>query len=276
MLTKMPGQVAIQDDLVIGRAGDRDLHGDLFLPPTDDGNRPGLLLIHGGAWWAGDRKQLRGYAIQMARFGFVCLCTEYRLSGEARWPAQIHDVKAALRWFRSKAPELNMDPQRIAVSGNSAGAHLALMLAATPNAPVFEGEGGNPGVETSVSTVVAIYPPTLLRKDNVDGAVAALLGSEASREVEDGASPITYVHSKFPPTLLVHGNQDTTVPVNASINLYQALTKTGAQAELHIYEGAPHAFDAVPDFGRQVIDIMALFLDRKLVNPRTIEPPATR
>ncbi len=273
MPTKLPGQVTIHDDVVFGEGGGRALRADVFLPPTDDQKRPGLLLIHGGAWHMGDRKQLRGYGIQMARYGFVCVSCEYRLSGEALWPAQLHDVKAALRWMRANAAEYGIDPQRIAVSGNSAGGHLALMLAATANQPAFEGAGGHAGVDTHCNAVVAIYPPTVLRLDNPDGVVRALLGADAGRDAEDNASPINYVHGQFPPTLLIHGNQDDVVPVAASLKMYEALSKAKAEVEMHIYEGAPHAFDILPDFGRQVHDVMALFLDRKVTNPRKLELP---
>jgi acetyl esterase/lipase len=272
MLTKLPGRVEIVDDVAFGVGGGRELKCDVFTPPDDRRDRPGILLIHGGAWQSGDRRQLRGYGVQMARFGFVCVCAEYRLSGEAPWPAQIHDVKAALRWMRTSAADLGIDARRIAVSGNSAGAHLALMIAATPNVAKFEGEGGHAGFDTSCGAVVAIYPPTQLRS-GLEGPVQRLFGGRTSRELEDAASPITYAHREFPPTLLIHGNADATVSVDASFSMYQALAAAGAPVELHVYDGAPHAFDAAPDFGRQVIDIMALFLDRKIVAPRGVELP---
>ncbi|NJN51695.1 MAG: prolyl oligopeptidase family serine peptidase [Gammaproteobacteria bacterium] len=135
---------------------------------------------------------------------------------------------------------------------------------------VFEGKGGNAGVGTESAAVVAIYPPTLLRIGEIGDAIAALLGPKASREAEDAASPITYVHRNFPPTLLIHGNADDIVPIEASFSMYRALAEAGAPVELHTYDGAPHAFDAVPELGRQVTDIIALFLDRKVANPREV------
>jgi len=276
MLSKLPGRVTIQDGVVFGRGGERDLACDVFVPPDDRRDRPSVLLIHGGGWLQGDRSQLRGYGIQLARLGFLCVASEYRLSGEARWPAQIHDCKAALRWMHANASALGIDPARIAVSGNSAGAHLSLMLAATPDVPVFEGKGGNADAATTVAACVAIYPPTRLRVERTDagGAVAALLGEKASRELEDSASPITYAHRGFPPTLLIHGNADDVVPVDASFDMYRALADAGAAVELHVYDGAPHAFDSAPDYGRQVTDIIGLFLDRKVVDPRPFEATA--
>jgi pectinesterase len=273
MIAKLPGRVGIQENVVYGTGGGRDLLCDLFTPPDTRRDRSAILLIHGGGWQNGDRGQLRGYGIQLARYGFLCVAPEYRLSGESAWPAQLHDVKAALRWLRANADALGVDADKIAVSGNSAGAHLALMLAATPNVPVFDGKGGHPEVSSSCAAVVAIYPPTALRIGEIGDAVANLFGGKASREAQDAASPITYAHRHFPPTLLIHGNADDIVPVEASFSMYKSLSDAGAPVELHVYEGAPHAFDALPEFGRQLTDIIALFLDRKVTNPRTAELP---
>jgi acetyl esterase/lipase len=274
MLSKLPGRVAIEEGIVFGQGGDRDLKCDIFTPPDARTDRPAILLVHGGGWFQGDRSQLRGYGIQLARYGFTCVAPEYRLTGEAKWPAQIHDVKTALRYMRANASQLGIDADKISVSGNSAGAHLSLMLGATPNVDVFEGKGGHAGVGTECAAVVAIYAPTLLRVGAADDAIAALLGPKAMRAAEDAASPITYVHRNFPPTLLIHGNADEIVPIEASFTMYRALAEAGAPVELHTYDGAPHAFDAVPELGRQVTDIIALFLDRKVVSPRPVTLPA--
>lgn len=272
-LNKMPGQVQIQDDVVFGTGGGRDLKCDVFLPPDDNDKRTGILLIHGGAWMQGDKSQLRGYGIQLARYGFLAVCSEYRLSTEAPWPAQIHDCKAALRWMRGNAASLGLDPDKIAVSGNSAGAHLSLMVAASPNEPDFEGDGGNAGVDTSVATVIAVYPPTRLKVSGTAEAATDLLfgGSNVSDDVQKKASPITWSRADFPPTMLIHGNQDRVVPVSETLKMYEALQGDGAKVEMHIYEGAPHAFDSVPEFGSQLTDMMALFVDRQINSARFAE-----
>lgn len=269
-LQKQPGKVEIQDDVVFGTGGERDLKCDVFLPPNDDKKRMGILLIHGGGWMQGDKSQLRGYGIQLARYGFVAVCSEYRLSTEAPWPAQIHDCKAALRWMRANAASLGLDPDRIAVSGNSAGAHLSLMVGATPNETDFEGSGGHGGTDTSVSAVIAIYPPTRLKtRGNLESAVDLLFGDpEIAEEVQTRASPISWSHGDFPPTMLVHGNNDQVVPVSETFNMYEQLTQKGAKVEMHIYEGAPHAFDREPEFFNQVADMIALFTDRQLGRAR--------
>jgi acetyl esterase/lipase len=238
----------------------------VFTPPDDLPNRPAVLLLHGGGWRDGDKTQLKYYGIQLARYGYLCVCSEYRLSGEALWPAQLHDAKAALRWIRGNAAQLNVDPERIAVSGNSAGAHLALMLAATPDTPDLEGDGGPTGVSSTCAAAIAVYPPTLLRSAELDadGAVAALFGGPVSTETADAASPMTYAHRGFPPTMLVHGNADEVVPVAASLQMYDALSDAGAAVEMHIFQGQEHAFDTNADFARQIADLSALFFERTL------------
>lgn len=205
-------RVAIQENVLIDTMDGRELRYDIFTPPGAPRNAPGVLLIHGGAWLQGEPAQLRGYGIFLGRLGYVCVSAAYRLSGEAKWPAQIHDVKAALRWMRANAATLGVDPARIAVHGNSAGAHLALMLAATPNKPELEGTGVHQGIDTSVRACVAIYPPVELAMRSLGDAVGQMMGPSASPEDYRAASPVSYAHRDFPPAMLIHGTKDELVP----------------------------------------------------------------
>lgn len=259
------GRVTVEADVVFGKGGGRDLKLDIYHPPGNVKDAPGVLLIHGGAWRSGDRTQLRGYGILLGRVGYVCVSTEYRLSGESKWPAQIHDVKAALRWMRANADRLGIDPAKIAVSGNSAGGHLALIVAGTQNAPAFEGDGGNAGVSTAVAAAVAFYAPVAVRRRFE--LESSLMEPTATDDDYAGASPLHHVTKDFPPTMLIHGNKDELVPVAGSIKMYQALTEAGAPAELHVFNGAAHGFDAAPDYGRQCAALIDLFLKRHVVGP---------
>jgi acetyl esterase/lipase len=269
MTTASGGRVTFEMDLVYGRGGGRDLKLDLYKPPEGASNGAGVLLIHGGGWSGGDRTQLRGFGILLGRVGYTCVSTEYRLSGEAKWPACLHDVKAALRWFKANSGRLGVDPAKIAVSGNSAGGHLSLMVAATANLPQFEGDGGNAGVDTSVAACVAVYPPTSMMRRRSDAAagsaVDALMGASASEADYAGANPLTYAGASFPPSMLVHGNKDELVPVSESFKMYEALSKAGAPAEIHVFSGQPHGFDAAPDYGREVASLIDLFLRRHVL-----------
>lgn len=266
------GRVRVSQGVIVGDGGGRTLSADVYTPPEGNANGAGVLLIHGGGWANGDRSQLRGYGILLGRMGYTSVACEYRLSGEAKWPAQIHDVKAALRWMRANAGTLGIDPANIAVSGNSAGGHLALIVAGTPHIAAFEGDGGNAGVATDVAAAIAFYAPTMLARPGgaLSEVVRFLLGPDASETRVAEASPITYAHAGFPPTMLLTGNKDELVPEEASLRMYAALSEAGARAELHVYDGAPHAFDAIPEFGRQCASLMTLFLDRNVVRPRAV------
>ncbi len=276
MAEPQTGRVTIEYDVVFGTGGGRDLKCNVYMPPQEGTARPAVLLIHGGGWTSGDRSQLHGYGILLGRIGYVCVATEYRLAGEAKWPAQLHDVKAALRWMRANASRLGIDPNKISVSGNSAGAHLSLMIAGTQNVAGFEGEGGHAGLPTDVAACVAFYAPAQLYAHDqpLREELSFLFGRGYSLETARAASPIDYASAAFPPTLLITGNKDELVPDEASFRMYRALIDAGANAELHVYADAPHAFDATPEFGRQTAGIMALFLDRYVANPRSFSTAA--
>ena len=258
--------MTIEPDVVFGTGGGRDLRCDVYVPPGKPDRARAVILMHGGAWRMGERSQLRGYGILLGRRGYVCIAPEYRLTPESPWPAQIHDVKAAIRWVRANADLLGVDADRIAIEGNSAGAHLALLAAGTVGVEPFEGNGGNPGVSTEVSAVVGIYSPTLFSHGRRDrGAVPlAALTDAADPDVARLASPVTYVSADFPPTLLIHGTDDTTVPASASMVMYEALVDARVPVDMHLYAEQPHAFDASPSFGRQCAAEMDLFLTRYL------------
>ena len=259
-------RVTVEEGVVVGRGGDRELRADVFRPPASavDGPAPGVLLIHGGGWETGDGTQLRGYGILLGREGYLCVACEYRLTPAAPWPAQLDDVRTALAWMRSSADQLGLDPDRIAVEGNSAGGHLALLAAGTPNLAELEGEGGNAGVPTELAAVIAVYPPTRLPK--VPGELAPVVGTfHEDSEIDERArlaSPATHVSATFPPTFLIHGGADELVPVRASTLMYEKLVEAGVPCDLHVFAGQPHAFDAEARFGRLCAAEMQLFLDR--------------
>jgi acetyl esterase/lipase len=251
-------RVAIEEGIVVGIGGGRELKADVYLPPAGLANRAGVLLVHGGGWRGGDRTQLRGYGILLGRVGYTCVACEYRLAPDNKWPAQIEDVRTAYDWMLAHTDDLGIDADRIAAEGNSAGAHLSLMLAGTA-----------PGVAACVS----IYGPTDLgRRMNISdadrpgrvNAVRELMGQTDGASLAE-ASPVTYASASFPPTMLLHGNADETVPVEQSFVMYRALIDAGAKAELHIFEGEPHAFDRESGFGRQCASLMTLFLGRHVL-----------
>jgi acetyl esterase/lipase len=248
--------------VTVGSGGDRALVVDLYRPPSPNG--AGVLLVHGGGFSQGDRRQLRGYGIALGRVGYTCLACEYRLAGEATWPAQLDDVHVALEHLHAAASSLGIDADKIVVSGNSAGGCLALLAAGLGTWPV--------------AAAIAFYAPVDFlgvdaRAKGAPGAMTFLLGDDVSEARLKAMSPMTYVSSRFPPTLLLTGNRDELVDAGESIRLYQALLDAGAPAELHVFDGAPHAFDLLPDYGRQCASLLTLFLDSHVLNPRKLEIP---
>ncbi len=262
-------RVEVREDVAFGTGNGRELRCDVFVPPGEQTGRGAVLLVHGGGWRQGDKTQLRGYGLRIARSGFLCVATEYRLVGESPWPAQVHDVKAGLRWMRANAEELGIDPHRIALQGHSAGAHLVLFAAGSPNAPEFEGEGGNAGIDTTVDAVIAAYPPTrfYLGERRHGGVPIEALSDEPTAELAELASPLNLAGPTFPPTMLLHGSDDKVVPVSASFVMYEALAGHKVPTELHVFAEAVHGFDAEPMFGRRTSDLVVLFLERYLRAP---------
>ncbi len=241
----------------VGSGGGRELFADVYRPPAPNGG--GVLLIHGGSYQRGDRTQLRGYAIALGRAGYTSIACEYRLAGEATWPAQIDDVHTALDYVLDRATDLGVDGDRVAVAGNSAGGHLALLAAVLARRPI--------------AAVAAFYSAVDFLGDDAraKGAPAAmeyLLGADVSESRLASMSPLHHVRGDFPPTMLVTGNQDEMIHWGESLRMYQALMDAGAAAELHIFDGAPHAFDLSPDLGRQCAGLLIVFLDRHLGQDR--------
>lgn len=265
----MKNNVVREFDIVYGSAdGGRDLKLDVYKPAVDAGRLAkgtGVLAIHGGGWRTGTKERSARLAVPLAERGYVAISPEYRLSGEAIWPAQIHDVKAALRWMRANASDLAIDPDRIVVLGMSAGAHLALMLAGTPNLDRFEGSGGNAGVSTEVAGAIAFYAPTDIARILKQDMVAQFIGSKNDMAAAEDASPVNHVTDQFPPTFLVHGTDDKVVSWRASQQMNDAIDQVGGSVEMHLFSGLPHAFDNNPIYAEQMADLMDLFIDRQVI-----------
>jgi acetyl esterase/lipase len=265
--------IGIEEGVVFGHGGGRDLRCDVYTP-AGASNAPAVLVLYGGGWRMGERGRVREACLSLARRGFVAVAGEYRLTPESPWPAQIHDVKAAIRWMRANAARLRINPNKIAAEGHSAGAHLALLAAGTPGLAEFEGHGGNAGVSTALAAVVGIYPPVVFQAGNahISGSVPAnaLMGAAASEELARAASPISYVSANFPPAFLLHGTTDKVVPPSASLRMYEALSAAGAHVEMHMYAGLPHGFARVPSLQDDIQAEIGSFLDRTMVAPERL------
>lgn len=256
-----------EEEVVYATAGDVELKLDIIRPAQSTA-RTAVIFLHGGSWREGSKDAMRPAARLLAEHGFVGLPTQYRLTGQAPWPAQIHDVKAAICWTRRNADRLEIEPERIVLWGSSAGAHLALLAAGTPGHSTFDPRGVGP---TEVAGVVAVHPPTTLfmpgdRPAHASDA-ANLMGKAATVTRARAASPTTYVKADFPPSLFLHGSSDVLAPHAASQWMYDALIAAGAPAELHLFHGHNHGFADLPSMAAPIAAEAALFLDRMVVDP---------
>jgi acetyl esterase/lipase len=230
--------------------------------------RCAVIQIHGGAWQIGAPTMLARRSAEIAGHGYTAVAIEYRLLGEAPWPAQIHDVKRAIRHVRANAGDFGVDPDRIVVEGHSAGAHLALLAAGTADRPEWDEPEADRAVSSAVAAVVAFYPPTDLRSGP---SAKLLLGERPDPEVAAGASPVTHVHQGFPPTMLLHGTADAMVPPSSSETFHRALQEAGGVSELHLYAGQIHEFDAGATLCALTQHEAAVFYDRYLIDAARFE-----
>jgi len=259
--------IDIRECLFAEPPGGRPLHGDLYQPATAEPNgNPAVVLVYGGSWRSGERAQQKVYGLNLAKAGFVCLAAEHRFSTEAQWPAQLEDIATAVRWLRAHAAELNVDPTRIAISGNSSGGHVALMVAAVTASQQLSLDAEQCGeVSSEVSAVCAFYPPTKLhRLDDAtnDDTVSTLLGADATPDDHARASPLSFAAEPWPPVLLLSGSDDARVSVEHTYELHEALKQAGNTVELHVFAGQGHAFDAAADLARVSAAIMVNFFQR--------------
>ena len=259
----------VEKDIVFGKGGDTELRCDIYKPPAPSGKRMAIIHFHGGGFGGGSKDNLADRMTPLTARGYVSIAAQYRLSGVAKWPAQIEDVKASIRWTRANAAKLGIDPQRIAVAGYSAGGHLALFAAGTQNRPEFEGSGGNQGAGTQLAACLAFYAVTGPAWNGWTRAFPLPAGS--SDEAWRLATPGTYIKN-FPPTALFHGLADTTVPAESSQQFLQLLRDANVPAELHTFAGVPHEFVQHPEFAEATAELTDFFFDRHVINPRTYPP----
>lgn len=254
---------------------------------------PAVLWIHGGGWEAGSRTEfppvLDGMYRRFAEDGYVVVSIDYRLSREAPFPACLHDAKAAVRWIRANAADLGVDPDRIAVWGESAGGHLAAMIGLTGDVAELEGDVGTVGPSSAVAAAVPWYPvtdlpailayalgagtgPTAAADLDWDGVAVAgadsvlgrmLLGPGSGTDLRTAAvaaSPLTWVRAGAPPFLVQHGDADVIVPVRQGRDLVAALEAAGVEVRYDEIAGYDHCFDGHPH-PAQILDRVRDFLD---------------
>jgi acetyl esterase/lipase len=263
----------LTEDVVYAEAGGVPLRYDHYRPLGGSGPAPAVIVVHGGGWARGDPSQAAGNALHFARRGIATISISYRLAPDAVFPAPLDDVRHGLRHVRAHAAELGIDPDRIALLGLSAGAHLAMLAHLARGLPGLE-----PTVPASlcdvaedVRAVIVHYGPfDLSHRLAVDGwdPIAAHLGARVDEpEWVTLASPVHHAAHATAPVLLVHGTGDTLVSWRQSERMHQALRDAGKATELLLLQGAPHAFQTQwrGDANQRANAAMDAFLDRHLV-----------
>lgn len=230
---------------------------DLYLPERPAGPAPVLVWVHGGSWVAGSKTPAPRVLLDLRDGGFAVAAVDYRLSGLASHPAQVQDVKGAVRWLRAHAREYGLDPARVYLVGFSAGGHLAALAALTAGDPAAEGDvGGNLDQSSAVAGVVVYAGASDLPRlaGECEGCQTSeqflALGCSFLLCGERGrfASPVTHVRRDAPPFLLLHGEADRVIPLEQSTLLDRALREAGAPSRLVVVAGGQHGLlDASAD-----------------------------
>ena len=258
-------------DVVYCRGGSEDLHLDLYVPKSLRGPLPTMVLLHGGGWCSGSKNDMRPAARAFAEKGYATVAVEYRLTPQHRFPAQLHDVKCAVRWLRANAARCQVDPERIGVMGGSAGGHLALLLALTEPKDGLEGDGGCPEQSSKVQAVINLMGPVDLSRpgwpDVTERMIADLVGGNRERTLAAcrSASPFSYIHRGAPPVLTIHGTKDEIVPYDQARLLHESLRAAGVTTWLEPLKDKGHGGDWTPDDMKRCVGVVQEFLARNLL-----------
>jgi acetyl esterase/lipase len=236
-------------DVIYATVDGKPLGLDLYLP-ADVKSPPLVVWVHGGAWYLGTKAQYPGALVQQ---GFALASLDFRQSTEARFPAAVHDIKAAIRFLRARASDYGYKTERIAISGASSGGHLAAMVGLTNGHQQLEGTVGQyPNESSSAQAILSYFGAsnltTIIAQSTPFGlnirrpALDRLLGGqpENTRELASLASPVFHVDKNSPPLLLLHGDQDPQMPINQSHELEGAYKKLGLDGQLDVVHGAAH------------------------------------
>ncbi len=274
-----PGELKVRTayNLIYNQVGATELKLDLVRPAEGEGPFPAVVVIHGGAWRMGQKSLMRGMLMQFARRGYVAIAPQYRFCPKETFPAQVHDVKAAVRWLKAHAAEYQVDAAHIGAVGFSAGGHLALMLGVTGPENGLEGDAPPGSPDTRIQAVVNYFGPTDLTAADFPAITRSwnrdFLGGtpEEKPETAARASPVTYVTKDDAPILSFQGTSDQFVPASQAIKLAEAQARAGVPGRVELLVGARHGFDT-PELDRTLQAAYAFF-DLYLKPPPPDSPP---
>ena len=254
-------EILIQKDIVYGNAGGVDLQFDLAQPIKGVGPFPAILFFHGGGWQAGDKSHGHHWIRTFADSGFVGVTVRYRFAPTFKWPSQVEDVKAAIRYIRANAASYNVDPDRIGVMGESAGGYLALMAGMTDSDDGMEGDGGSPEFSSRVQAVASYFSVSdfTLPRSKLSAEVEAEVRQYYNKSLTDvladfmgsydpddslltKMSVLSYIDSDDPPVQIFQGDADPFIAVEQALRLDAALEKAHVSHELVLVPGAGHGW----------------------------------
>lgn len=231
---------------------------DVYTPNNTATDRPAVIIVHGGSWKMGSRGDHRTHAERLVATGYVVVNADYRLVPDGAYPAMMQDIACVFATTRARAGEWGIDPDRIAVMGYSAGAHLVSLLAVASDEPDFAPTCAGVGAPQPPAAVISGAGPQDLRDWGGVGAVIDLLGDlEENPDRYTIASPITHVSSTSPPFLFLHGNSDLVVPVEQSRDMQAALRAVGVDARLLEIANGGHVV-GIGTGGRQELPAISL------------------
>jgi acetyl esterase/lipase len=262
--------VEVVRDVAFASPPERPLSLDVYRPAGGSGARRALVvLLHGGGWHAGDRRDLTQVALSLAERRFACAVPDFRSSREATFPAAVRDVKAAVRWCRANADAVGVAPDRVATFGPSTGAHLAVLAALTGDDPRLAPDPSHVSdavgdASDAVAATVGVAGLYNFEHTPDRAELTAFLGGSRSDVPEryELASPSSHLDGGGPPTLLLHGGDDDVLPAMASELFYDGLEDAGVDAECVVADGVGHrVLDEQFDW---VLDWTEGFLDRHL------------
>jgi len=264
--------VDVQRDLVYKPINGQSLRLDIYSPKSISHPLPVVLWIHGHRWSRGSKEQRP--PVNFMAEGYIVVSIDYRLSEEAPFPAQIEDCKAAVRWLRAHAATYHLDPDHIGAGGHSAGGHLAALLGTSGGVAELEGDGDNSTFSSRIQAVCDMSGPTdiLSFYESVSSAtqgssvrakssIEQFLGGsvEQNKAKAIAASSISYISKDDPPFLVIHGENDLSIPVSQSEVFVEKLKVAGVDATLEVAEGRGHGVGG-PRFASEITS----FFDKHL------------
>jgi acetyl esterase/lipase len=261
----LPDGISLHENVECSHPGDFSVQVNVYVPKKE-GTYPAVLLIHGGGWQKRQIEADKPLAERLAQRGYVVTQVAYRLSTDAKYPAALHDCKAALRFMRANEQKYRLDPNRIGVMGGSAGGHLSALMGMTGDIKELEGIGGNPDQPTKVKACVVMAATMDLleanKKKNSEGHIQFFGPISENRPLYAQASPIEHVSKDSPPTYFIEGEKDTLKI--GRVEMQEKLRAAGVATDVVTLKHAPHPFWMSQPWLDETVQAAADWFDKHL------------